>query len=176
MLKSKTFQRRATKTRFYCWTHWFWITCIIITPTFSFPSSSFETISTSLKSSTSIKTSALIQNENSFQEPLIEQNKFEQIKQNSMTLVEAEADSVFDGGGMNKSLVESNVSSGGKINDKELEKSSSKSNLTSVKLNNIEDVSSGLSVITLNNNLVNSTNTTSIKNTTVLNSITESLR
>lgn len=171
------FQRKATKIRFYCWTHWFWITCIILSPisTVPLPLSSFETISTSLKSSTSLKTSALIQNDNSFQKPInLEQSKFEQIKQNSMvSTLESETDSVFDGGGgsgRNDSIGEIYISSP----DKTAESTAvTTTNLTSVKLSSSS--TPGLNVITLNN-LDNSTNSTSISNTTVLNSITEGLR
>lgn len=51
------------KMTFYWWTHWFWITALLVHVNLSspVPFSSLETISTSLKS-------ALVQNDNSFQQ------------------------------------------------------------------------------------------------------------
>lgn len=79
-------------TLVYWWTHWFWITaiitcCISATPV---PLSSFETISTSLKS-------ALIQNENTFQQTSDQQKVASGTKSVPVTFETSDSDDVFGG-------------------------------------------------------------------------------
>ena len=79
-------------TLVYWWTHWFWITaiitcCISATPV---PLSSYETISTSLKS-------ALIQNENTFQQTDGQQKVASGSKSVPLTFETSDTDDVFGG-------------------------------------------------------------------------------
>ena len=79
-------------TLVYWWTHWFWITtiitrCISSTPV---PLSSYETISTSLKS-------ALIQNENSFQQTNDQQKVATGTKSVPLTFETSDTDDLFGG-------------------------------------------------------------------------------
>lgn len=79
----------------YWWTHWFWITAIICawhvsaTP---LPMSSYETISTSLKS-------ALIQNDNTFQSAGGQQKVVPASKSVPITFETSDTDDVFGGAG-----------------------------------------------------------------------------
>lgn len=86
----------------YRWTHWFWITTALFAADHvnaaAIPLSSFETISSSLKSASVSKTSALIQNDNAFQQPKDQQKL--QLKQLPMTFsTNGDSEDVFDGGG-----------------------------------------------------------------------------
>lgn len=85
---------RSKMSLVYGWTHWFWITAIICgyvsaTP---LPMSSYETISTSLKS-------ALIQNDNTFQATGGQQKVAPAGKPVPITFQTSDTDDVFGGGG-----------------------------------------------------------------------------
>ena len=76
----------------YWWTHWFWITAISISCVSStpLPLSSYETISTSLKS-------ALVQNENTFQSTNDQQKVAVGIKSVPLTFETSDTDDTFGG-------------------------------------------------------------------------------
>lgn len=85
---------RSKTSLVYWWTHWFWITAIICghvsaTP---LPMSSYETISTSLKS-------ALIQNDNTFQSAAGQQKVVPAGKPVPITFQTSDTDDVFGGAG-----------------------------------------------------------------------------
>lgn len=146
------------KMTLYWWMHWFWITaiitgCVSATPV---PLSSYETISTSLKS-------ALIQNDNSFQQTNDQQKLAVGNKSGPLTFETSDIDDTFGGAG------EIDAENSAKNNDflKLVHVSLEKSE------NVPDDVVASLSLP----NVVNSTNNdTSQVSTTVLSSVTESTR
>lgn len=85
---------RSNMTLVYWWTHWFWVTAIMMrgisaTPV---PLSSYETISTSLKS-------ALVQNDNTFQQASGQPKVTAGSKSVPLTFETSDSDSVFGGAG-----------------------------------------------------------------------------
>lgn len=82
------------KMTLYWWMHWFWITTITagFTSANAVPLSSYETISTSLKS-------ALVQNDNSFQQTNEQQKISTGSKSVPMTFETSDIDETFGGAG-----------------------------------------------------------------------------
>ncbi|CRK89692.1 CLUMA_CG003449, isoform A [Clunio marinus] len=155
---------RSNMTLVYWWTHWFWVTTIIISCSSStaVPVTSFETISTSLKS-------ALIQNDNSFQETVNDQQKLATSdKSVPMTLETSDTEDVF--GGTEEIAAENSAK-----NNDWLEKPTTTTEVKPVdgslekNENIIPEVVASLTLT----NVINSTNNSSSQNTTMLSSVTE---
>lgn len=148
----------------YWWTHWFWITAIIsagntsATPT---PFSSFETISTSLKS-------ALIQNENSFQQTSDQQKITAGSKSAPVTFETSDTDDLFGGAS------EIDAENSAKNKDWLVKPSDElKPSLVHVKLEKSENIPADVVASLTLPNVVNSTNSSTVA-TTMLSSVTES--
>lgn len=148
----------------YWWTHWFWITAVISARNLSatpLPFSSYETISTSLKS-------ALIQNENSFQQTG-EQQKITS-KSAPVTFETSDTDDLFGGAGeIDAENTAKNKDFLTKPSDEQ------KSSPVHVELEKSENVPADVVASLSLPNAVNSTNnsTTQVA-TTMLSSVTES--
>lgn len=150
----------------YWWTHWFWITAIIVnhisaTPV---PLSSYETISTSLKS-------ALVQNDNTFQKTEDQQKVLPGSKSVPLTFETSDTDDVFGG------VAEIDAENSAKNKEwlvKPVDDDTTISTIH-VKLEKNENIPTEV-VASLNlPNVVNSTNITSSQATTMLSSVTESV-
>lgn len=152
-------------TLVYWWTHWFWITAIIVNCTFAspVPLSSYETISTSLKS-------ALIQNENTFQQTDGQQKATSGSRSVPLTFETSDTDGTFGGAGevdaentaKNKDFLSKPIDELKKIP-------------VHVQLEKNENVPSEVVASLSLPNVVNSTNnSTSQVATTMLSSVTES--
>lgn len=149
----------------YWWTHWFWITAIMSIQTqvsaSPVPFSSFETISTSLKS-------ALIQNENSFQQTSDQQKIATGSKSVPLTFETSDIDEVF-GDGL---LIDSeNIAKNNDFLSKPINEEIPAAE--HIQLEQNENVPSEIvASLTLPN--VNSTNNSTTVSTTMLSSVTES--
>lgn len=134
--------------------------------TASFPLSSFETISTSLKSTTALKSAALIQSD--FQKPSGPQ-KYEQMYPLNMNSNDEDQEDVFEGGSVIGGAGEFDIANAAKYRDDWLAKQpilSDKKSLASVKLRKDEQPHGDmLSVLVLNNNPISSVNTINTVNT-----------
>jgi hypothetical protein len=158
--------RNVIRSKMYWWTHWFWITaiistCISATP---LPLSSYETISTSLKS-------ALVKTENSFQPINVDQQKIAPgSKSVPLTLETSDTDDVFGGAG------ESDAETAAKNKDflvKPIDEP--KPSLVHVKLEKNENVPEEIVASLSLSNVGNSTNNSTLQvATTMLSSVTES--
>lgn len=150
-------------TLVYWWTHWFWITAIIVncTSVNPVPLSSYETISTSLKS-------ALVQNENTFQQTNGQQKITAASKSVPLTFETSDTDGTFGGSG------EINAENTSKNQDFLPERIDLKKFPVHVQLEKNEDVPVELVASLSLPNVVNSTNSTSQVATTMLSSVTES--
>jgi hypothetical protein len=178
------------KMTLYWWTHWFWITALFahVTVSLPVPFSSLETISTSLKS-------ALVQNDNSFQQT----GEQQKIASGSkvpvpLTFETSDSDGVFGGAD------ETNAENIAKNNDWLVKPAGNKSNLdvsissttptattttstekpklNSVKLEQTQNIPPNV-IASLNNggsnvNSTNATQTAATIATTMLTSVTES--
>jgi hypothetical protein len=142
----------------YWWMHWFWITAIIsgcISVATPVPLSSYETISTSLKS-------ALIQNDNSFQQTSDQQKITIGSKSVPLTFETSDTDDTFGGAGE----IDAEITAKNKDFSRPVHVHLEKNENIPV------DVVASLSLP----NVVNSTNNdTSQVATTVLSSVTESV-
>ncbi|CAO1396007.1 unnamed protein product [Diamesa tonsa] len=168
----------------YRWTHWFWITTALFASEHvngsAIPLSSFETISSSLKSASVSKTSALIQNDNAFQQPKDQQKL--QLKQLPMTFsTNGDSEDVFDGGGFIGGASEFDSDSATKYQKDWL---SNKPNhdekeptLKSIKLQKSENVPEEIVAAIIPKDYKNSTNLVNVTEvaSTVLSSVTETV-
>lgn len=184
-MKLKRNTTNNNKMKLYWWTHWFWITALFAHVTISspVPFSSLETISTSLKS-------ALVQNDNLFQETGDQQKIASGTKISvPLTFETSDSDDVFGGvdevnaeniaknsdwlvkSASNKSISNINISSSTTTTSTE------KPKLISVKLEQSQNIPSDV-IASLNSggSSINSTNATQIAtiSTTMLTSVTES--
>lgn len=144
----------------YWWTHWFWVTALTISAVSAgaIPLSSFETISTSLKS-------ALVPSDNTFQ-PTNEQSKLTAgSKSVPLTFETADSDDLF--GGVGELDAENSAKNQEWLSKPESEKETKP---VHVELEKAEVVAS----LTLPN-VVNSTSNSSQIATTMLSSVTESI-
>lgn len=154
-------------TLVYWWSHWFWITaiiasCISATPV---PLSSFETISTSLKS-------ALVQNDNTFQQTSDQQKVTAGSKSVPLTFETSDTDDVFGGAS------EIDAENAAKSLDWHVKSSDElKPAPVHVTLEKNENVPTEVvSSLSLPNVVNSSSNSTSHTATTVLSSVTESAK
>lgn len=151
----------------YWWTHWFWITAIIVhsiaaTPV---PLSSYETISTSLKS-------ALIQNDNSFQQTNGQQKIAVGSKSIPLTFETSDSEVLI---GIGSEIDSENIAKNQDWLVKPSEELQPKS-IVHVKLDESENVPAEVVASLSLPNVVNSTkNSTSQAATTMLSSVTESV-
>lgn len=146
----------------FWWTHWFWITAIIIsyisaTPV---PLSSFETISTSLKS-------ALVQNNNAFQQTNDQQKLPAGSKSVPLTFETSDSDDVFGGASEidSENAAKNKDWLGGKLSEA--------IKPVHVKLEKNENVPANDGALLTLPNFVNSTSNSTNVATTVLSSVTE---
>lgn len=134
--------------------------------TASFPLSSFETISTSLKSTTALKSAALIQSD--FSKPSGPQ-KYSQMYPLNMNSNDEDQEDVFEGGSVIGGAGEFDIVNAAKYREDWLAKQpilSDKKTLASVKLKKDEQPHGDLlSVLVLNNNPISSPNTINTVNT-----------
>lgn len=150
----------------YWWTHWFWITAIIVnhisaTPV---PLSSYETISTSLKS-------ALVQNDNTFQQTEDQQKVVPGSKSVPLTFETSDTDDVYGG------VAEIDAENSAKNKEwlvKPVDDDTTSAPIH-VKLEKAENVPTEVVVSFSLPNVANSTNITSSQATTMLSSVTESV-
>jgi hypothetical protein len=172
------------KMTFYWWTHWFWITALLAHVNLSspVPFSSLETISTSLKS-------ALVQNDNSFQQTGDQQKIVPGSKSVApLTFETSDSDDLF---GIASEMDAENIaknsdwlSKPSETNDSNINRSEStekpkvklEQNLSTMPVGVIVGVSNDPSYSNNNNNNVNSTNSSQLTTTatTMLTSIAES--
>jgi hypothetical protein len=136
----------------YWWSHWFWITAIVTSSATPVPLSSYETISTSLKS-------ALVQNDNSFQQTN-NQQKITAGKSVPLTFEMSDTADTFGGIG-------------------EIDAENSAKNNDFLKAVHVKSENTPVDVVAsiIQSDVVNSTNnaTSSQVATTMLNSVTESV-
>lgn len=156
---------RSKMSLVYWWTHWFWITAIIVnhisaTPV---PLSSYETISTSLKS-------ALVQNDNTFQQTEDQQKVVPGSRSVPLTFETSDTDDVFGGA----AVIDAENSA---KNEEWLIKPVDDTTRAPVhvKLEKSENVPSEVVASLSLPNVANSTNISSSQATTMLSSVTESI-
>jgi hypothetical protein len=142
------------KMTLYWWMHWFWITAITAGMVNPAPLSSYETISTSLKS-------ALVQNDNSFQQTNDQQKVATGSKSVPLTFETSDIDDTFGGAG--------------EIDAENSAKNSDFAKPVHVSLEKSENIPEEVvAAITLPNAVNSTNNATSQVATTVLSSVTES--
>lgn len=150
----------------YWWTHWFWITAIITTcrtAATPVPLSSYETISTSLKS-------ALVQNDNSFQQTNDQQKFVAVSKSVPLTFETSDNDDVFGGA---SEIDAENIA---KNKDWTVKPSDEmKPRAVHVQLETTESLSDIVASLSLPNAVNSTNNSTSQLATTMLSSVTESV-
>lgn len=151
---------RSKMTRVYWWTHWFWITAMTLScvAASAIPLSSFETISTSLKS-------ALVQNDNAYQQTNEQSKLTPGTKSVPLTFETADSDDLF--GGASELDAENSAKNQDWLSKAEPAKDVK---LTHVELEKAEVVAS----LTLPNAVNTSSNATQAA-TTMLSSVTESI-